>query len=177
MMTAKEVLTKPDAVKEVLTKSDKAVLLKFLEIEWQDHFQTRTQTWKTLEIEAPLVIGLIGIDWQLRNRLATMIVAALLIIAAYFGARITIHHREVEQNKISTIIDIENALGAAEMGLFTKVHRPSPLRWYSVFSRQSSTSLFILIMHYILMLFGATYLIFTLVSRDNVGRRVQFSVL
>ncbi len=152
--------------KEVLTESSRTeILLKFLEIEWQDHFQTRTQTWKTLELEALLVVGLIGINWQLRNQAATMVIAALLVIATFFGARITLHHRDVEVKKISTIIDIERRLGAAEMGLFAEVARPTPLKWHSIFSGKASTPLFILMMHYVILIFGVTYLISTYFSR------------
>lgn len=155
----------PTPNKEAVTESsNKEVLLKFLEIEWQDHFQTRTQTWKTLELEALLVIGLIGINWQLRNQVATTVVAALLMIAAFFGARITLHHRKVEERKIANVIKIEQKLGAEEMGLFDDVTVPTPLKWHSVFSRKANTSLFILTMHYIILVFGVTYLIFTYFS-------------
>lgn len=166
MMPTKEVLKEPEASQEVLMEpdTDKKVLLKFLEFEWLDHFQTRKQTWKTLEIEAVLVAGLIGIDWQLQNHVATGIASALLIMAAYFGARITLHHREVEVRKMSTIIDIEKKLGAEEMGLFKNVKVPSAMKWYEVFPRKPnkpSTLLFILIIHYIILAFGIIYLFFT----------------
>jgi hypothetical protein len=32
-----------------ISKMTEEALLKFFEIEWKDHFQTREQTWKTLQ--------------------------------------------------------------------------------------------------------------------------------
>jgi hypothetical protein len=147
--------------------SDVEILLKCMDSAWQDHFQTRTQTWKTLEIEAALAAGLIGIDWQLRSTIATAIAAILLIIAAFFGTRITRHHRYVERGKLSTILKIETIFELKERyKLFDDVELPKINRWSDVINpwAETNTSLFILRMHYILMVFGIVYLICT-VSR------------
>ncbi len=137
------------------------VLLKCLEIEWQDHFQTRSQTWRTLEVEAALAVGLVGIDWRLANIFATSATALLLIIAAFSGALITLHHRKVERGKFQNIIEIEQQLHLPESGLFKNAKLPEPIRWFDVLNpRKSSTPLFILRMHIILLLFGAIYLVF-----------------
>ena len=42
-----------------------------LQLEWQDHIQTRAQTWQSLPIVAALLVGLIGIDWQIGRRVPT----------------------------------------------------------------------------------------------------------
>jgi hypothetical protein len=84
--------------------SDVEILLKCLELEWQDHFQTRIQTWRTLEIVAAIAVGLVGIDWQIGNRFATSAAALLLIAAAGFGVLITRRHRKVEREKFENII-------------------------------------------------------------------------
>src|SRR5947209_12268335 len=76
-----------------------AALLKTLEIQWQDHFQTRTQTWKTLEISALLAVALVGIDWRIGNPLVTIVAASLLILVTQFGIQITLKHRKVEREK------------------------------------------------------------------------------
>ena len=136
------------------------VLLKCLELEWQDHFQTRVQTWKSLEIESVLAVALVGIDWRISNVYATSAVAVLLIIAAFFGAKITIAHRKVEVIKFSHIIDIEKQLGMLEPGLFGDVKKPEPFRWLDAFSLKSNTLLFVLRMHTILLTFGIIYLVF-----------------
>ncbi|MBI3912816.1 MAG: hypothetical protein HY327_01275 [Chloroflexi bacterium] len=142
------------------TMPSEQVLLKCLELEWQDHFQTRAQTWKSLEIEAVLAVALVGIDWRLGNVLATSAVALLLIIAAFFGSKITIYHRKVEVMKFTHIIEIEKRLGMLVPGLFGDVKQPEPFKWLDVFSLKSNSLLFVLRMHTILLTFGIIYLVF-----------------
>lgn len=143
------------------------VYLKCLELEWQDHFQTRTQTWRSLEMEALLAVALVGIDWKLENILATSAVAVLLIVAALFGTLITLHHRNgVERRKFKHIIKIEEILGLRQPGgLYEKVKVPEVMKWTEAFSlelQHRSTSHFILRVHLILMVFGGIYLVFRL---------------
>jgi len=146
-------------------KPSEAVLLKCMEMEWLDHFQTRNQTWKSLEIEAVLAIGLIGIDWQLDNIFATSMVGVLLIISAFFGLMITVRHRNnVEVMKFIHIIDIEKRLGMLEPDLFGDVKKPKPFMWPEFFSLKSNTSLFIIRMHLALVAFGIIYVIFRLMK-------------
>jgi hypothetical protein len=140
---------------------DVKILLKCLEIEWQDHFQTRIQTWRTLEIVAAIAVGLVGIDWQIGNPFATSAAALLLIAAAGFGVLITRRHRKVEREKFENIIEIEKKLQLPEIGLFKEAQPPALIQWRDVVNpRKSNTPLFILRMHLILMTFGIVYLIF-----------------
>jgi len=146
-------------------KPSEEVLLKCLEMEWLDHFQTRNQTWKSLEIEAVLAIGLIGIDWQLDNIFATSMVGFLLIISTIFGFLVTIHHRNnVEVMKFAHIIDIEERLGMLEPDLFGDVKKPRPFKWIELIPLKISTSLFIIKMHLALMVFGIIYIFFRLMK-------------
>jgi hypothetical protein len=150
-----------------MMSSDVEVLLKCLEIEWQDHFQTRIQTWRTLEIVAAIAVGLVGIDWRIGNRLATSAAALLLIVAAGFGVLITRRHRKVEREKFENIIEIEKKLKLPEFGLFKEAKPPAPIEWLDVINPQkSNTPLFILRMHFILMTFGIVYLIFSWTTGD-----------
>jgi hypothetical protein len=100
---------------------------------------------------------------NLGNFIATGIVSLLLVMTAFFGARITIHHREVEIDKLSNIKEIETKLGAEQMGLvgIGKERIPSPIIWYKVFHRKPSTLMFILVTHYMVIFFGITYLFFS----------------
>jgi hypothetical protein len=144
------------------SESERKVLVSILENEWQDHFHTRNQTWKTLDIDGILVVALLGISWQLHNYLATSLVAGLLILTAFFGACITIHHRSVEVSKFTHIKDIEEKLGV--IGLLKDTQLPYPIKWYKVFQRKHfSTSSFILLTHYIILIFGFVYLIFSII--------------
>ena len=71
-----------------------AALLKMLEMQWQDHFQTRVRTWKSLEIVTPMIVALVALDWGLKNALATVVAAILLLFViflfalAYLGVRV-----------------------------------------------------------------------------------------
>jgi hypothetical protein len=159
-MPEKEILTGSPSAIIPETESNRAVLVAVLENEWQDHFNTRKQTWKTLDIDAVLVVALIGISWQLHNNVATSLVAALLMLTAFFGACITIHHRDVEVRKLTHIRDIEDELGVMKFLIDTKI--PYPIKWYKVFQlNHFSTSSFILLTHYVILLFGFIYLIFS----------------
>ncbi len=145
------------------TEGERDVLIAILENEWQDHFHTRNQAWKTLDIDAILVVALLGISWQLKNSLATSLAAALLIIAAFFGACITIHHRNVEITKLTHIYHIEEKLGMKGTGILKDIQIPLPIKWYNIFyHKHFSTSSFILSMHYIILLFGVIYLVFSI---------------
>lgn len=135
------------------------VLIKLLEIQWQDHFQTRAQTWKALEITAVLAVALVGLDWQIDNRVITLGSAILLFIVAQFGVLITLKHRRVEITKFALIASLENQLGVADENLTL----PKPINWFSIFQiRKSNTPLFILRMHFIIQLFAISYCILRL---------------
>lgn len=104
-------------------------LLKLLDIQWQDHFQTRSQTWKTLEISALLAVALVGLDWRLDNPLVTIVAASLLLLVGLFGTQITLRHRKVEETKFQIIASIEAQLGIADPNL----KPPQPVSWWSLF--------------------------------------------
>ena len=138
----------PDSIRLALDKA------------WQDHHHTRDQTWKSLQIEAALVAGLIGIDWQLGNVQATVAAGLLVIIAAFFGMRITIQHRnKVECKKFEFITKFEEALGIDSI-VGGKTQVPEPIRLYDAFNyNKNNTALFILRMHIAIFIFSAVYLL------------------
>jgi hypothetical protein len=139
--------------------SDRDTLLRCLELEWNDHFQTRVQTWKTLEIEAVIALGVVGIDVRIDSAVATTAAALLLVIATTFGVLITLRHRKVEQRKFAHILRIEEELGVRGEGkIFDDVEEPKPVRLIdAVRINKSNTNLFILRMHLTLMAFGILY--------------------
>ena len=139
--------------------ASEATLVKLLDIQWQDHFQTRSQTWKALEITAVLAIALVGLDWQADNRIVTIGAATLLFIVAQFGILITLRHRTVEIKKFKIITSLEKQLGVANENLVL----PKTINWFSIFLVwKSNTPLFILRMHFIIQLFAIGYCILRL---------------
>jgi len=146
-----------------------------LEIQWQDHFQTRTQTWKTLEISALLAVALVGIDWRIGNPLVTIVAASLLILVTQFGIQITLKHRKVEREKFLIIETVEKELELDEVrrkALQGEADRNNKkgggidlIYWKSIFHfKKSNTPLFILRMHFVIQLFAAGNLVIRLIG-------------
>jgi len=136
-------------------KENRDILLKLLEIQWQDHIQTRNQTWKGLEISTLLTVALVGLDWQIDQPAVTCVASVLLALVALFGMQITIRHRNnVEVKKFEIINDLERQLGLKSDHVL-----PGKIKWWFVFLiNRSNTSLFILRMQFILLLFAVCYL-------------------
>ena len=137
-------------------KPSEETLRKLLEIQWQDHFQTRTQTWKALEITTLLAIALVGFDWRVNNHIATIGGAVLLFLVAQLGILITLKHRVVEITKFRKIFELERELGVADENF----KLPQPINWWSIFRfSKSNTPLFILRMHFAIQVFAIGYCI------------------
>ncbi len=143
-------------MKERTKKPSEAALLKLLDIQWQDHFQTRVQTWKALEITALIAVALVGLDWKIKIPIVTIVVACLLAIVALFGMQITIRHRNIVEIRKFTII---KSLGEKLRLIDSKLELPKPIHWWDVFLFwKSNTSLFILRMQFVILLFALGYL-------------------
>ncbi len=141
------------------TRPSEETLRKMLEIQWQDHFQTRAQTWKALQMTALLAVALVAFDWRVDNRIATVGGAILLFLIAQFGILITLKHRIVEITKFRKISELETELGMTDKEL----KLPQPLSWRSIFQfSKSNTPLFILRMHFAIQIFAIGYCIMRL---------------
>ncbi len=145
-------------------------LRKLIEIEWQDHFQTRWQTWKALEITVVLAVALVGLDWRFSNpadpgkpaatnSLVTILAGLMLMGVALFGFLITLRHRnKVEVPKFEAIAAFEK-----ELGVDMELPLPKPIHWWNIFLIwQTNTPLFLLRMHFVIMLFALVYVILRL---------------
>ena len=137
-------------------KATEEALLKQLDLQWQDHFQTRSQTWKALEVSALVAAALVGLEWQIGGGV-TIVVAGLLVLVALFGMQITLRHRnvvEITKFKRITVIERQLRVDDPSLGL------PQPMRWWHVFLiKKSSTSLFIMRMQFVILLFAVGYLV------------------
>jgi hypothetical protein len=156
-------------MEEESKEATKAALLKQLDIQWQDHFQTRSQTWKALEVSALVAVALVGLEWHIggsggdvAGKVVTGIVAGLLVLVAFFGMQITLRHRNiVEITKFRKITATEKQLGIGDPSLAL----PQPMRWWHVFLlNKSSTSLFILRMQFVILVFAIGYLVVRIVN-------------
>lgn len=138
------------------------ILLKQLEIQWNDHIQTRVQTWDALKINLILAVAIVGLDWIVGSQLSAIFSSVLLAMAALFGMQITLRHRnKVEITKLRIISSIENSLGIGDPQLTL----PDRLNWWQIFVIwKSNTPLFILRLQFIVLIFSIVFLFFRLTS-------------
>ncbi len=144
-----------------VSKMSTLALLKLFETEWQDHFQSRRQTWQALQVAALLTVAVVGIQWKAEHPIIGIISSALLIGVSFFGMQITYRHRNsVEKNKFTVIIAIEKRLHFKATGLGI----PRPLKVGDIFAVwKSNTSLFLLRMQFIIFVLGITLLILSII--------------
>jgi len=144
-----------------VSEMDEGPLLKMFETEWQDHFQTRRQTWQALEIAALLTVAIVGIQWKASHWLVGIISSMILIGVSLFGMQITFRHRNsVEIMKFTIITEIEKRLKFKALGLGVpkRITLGDILRFW-----KSNTSLFLLRMQAIILILGIVMLVFSIV--------------
>ena len=140
-------------------------LLKFFETEWQDHFQTRKQTWQALQIAALLTVAIVGVQWTSENSIVGIFSSLLLIGISLFGMQITFRHRNsVEVTKFTIIIEIEKRLNFKAPGLSV----PPRISACDIFRfNKSNTSLFLLRMQLVIGSLGVIMLLFSIFNLIN----------
>ncbi len=134
---------------------------------WRDHHHARDQTWRALQIEVALAAGLFGVDVQFKAPAISAVAAALVVLAAFFGILISLHHRKVEVQKFTQIMNFERALELLSEELIppSSVALPEKLRWWQIFNpRVRHTASFILRMHAAIMAFAMVVLIARLLA-------------
>ena len=148
-----------EEIKVTNTPTDES-LRHQLQIEWQDHIQTRQQTWESLKIEAVLVVGLIGADLKFSNIYIVIIIGIILFFSSLSGLAITIHHRKGQIRKFIHIDRIEERLHLHIPGLLDDVFPPKPFKWIDIINPcKVNTPLFILRIHIAILLFTVVYII------------------
>lgn len=139
---------------------DKDVILRQLQLEWQDHIQTRRQTWRTLEIEGALIVGLIGVDFKLDNLWVVSVLGFLVIIATLLGILITVHHRRGQVENFNRMYRLEEALDLHKPGFLDDIRPLKEFEWTDVLNlRRMNTPLFIVWMHIAMMIFTLVYVV------------------
>ena len=139
---------------------DKETLRHQLEIQWKDHFQTRQQTWKPLEIQAAILLAVIAADVKLNNLSVLIVFVILLGISTVFGIFVTVHHRKVQIQKFLFIHTIEEKLGLHNPGYMDGIHKPEQFKWIKVLDpRKLATPTFILLMQIMILVFSIIYII------------------
>lgn len=130
-----------------------------MECAWRDHHHARNQTWKSLHVEAILTAALIGINFtsiDQKIHYLPVIGSILIVFLSISGIMIATHHRELERRKFRHIMHCEDALGIRDY--IDKVKLPrSIFIWEVFFIWKSNTVLFIMRMHFIILIFAIWY--------------------
>jgi ABC-type lipoprotein release transport system permease subunit len=140
---------------------DPETLRNQLNIEWNDFFQTRAQSWKSLEFVSALVIGLVGVGLKIDDFWVTLALGTIVIFAAILGFLITLHHRNVQlqQNvhvtRLEKELNLDNVLKRQDYPQKYKI-----IDWINPFKK--STPLIIMKMHILIIIFVVIYLVKTL---------------
>jgi len=140
---------------------------------WRDHHHARDQTWRALQMEAVLGAGLVTVDVQFHDVVATTCAGILAVLAALSGFLISLHHRKLERRKFIHIINAEEWLGLHRDDLIPKkathpgddkrsdivkdaaVSAPERLRIREIVNPfRQNTAVFIMRMHLAIMAFA-----------------------
>lgn len=157
----------PRSETPVVDRPDDDSVRLAMELAWRDHHHARDQTWRAVQIEAVLGAGLVTVETQFRNPVATLAAATLVILAALFGILISMHHRTLERRKFIHIMNCEEHLGLRRRDLIPSyeddkdggVKRPETFSFWAVLNpHKHSTAIFILRMHISIMFFATIVL-------------------
>jgi hypothetical protein len=167
-------MSKESQIEIDISQMNNDALLKVFETEWQDHFQTRVQTWKALEVAALLTVAIVGIQWKATHPLVGILSSILLIGVSLFGMQITFRHRNsVEIMKFSVIAKIEKRLGlkASCLGVPGRITVLDIIKVW-----RSNTSLFLLRMQSIILLLGTIMLVFSIIRTVQGEGTIQTEI-
>ena len=141
---------------------------KLLDIQWKDHYQTRTQTWEALKITAIITGAVIGINWSIKDSIIGIISSILIIIISQFGILITLHHRNTEIFKFTIISAIEKQL---KLHSFYKRYHintniPNIIKWIDIFNiHKSNNPLFMIRIYFVIQLCAIGYILIGLFKK------------
>jgi hypothetical protein len=98
-----------------MPEPDREIILKDLDLQWQDHFHMRDQTWKTISNSALLFLGVVGLEFKDVGDLVLIPAYVVLIIIAVSGWAVAAHHRVRQGQKFAFIKKYEEKLGLFEL--------------------------------------------------------------
>jgi hypothetical protein len=136
-----------------------------LQIQWQDHIQTRNQTWKSLQIQVAIFLAVIGSDIKLDDPMLLAPLGLILLLTTGFGVAATLHHRKAQIKKFQYIYLFEEKLELLNPGYMTGIYYPREFKWRTAFSiKEIATPTFILTMHLMILVFGVMYIALRLIG-------------
>jgi len=91
------------------------IFLKELEIQWQDHFHMRDQTWKTLQYSILFFLGVVGLEFKVVDKIFLVPVYIAVFIVSLLGVYVALHHRKRQKEKFKMITILEKKLETYEL--------------------------------------------------------------
>ena len=90
----------------------KEIYLKDMEIQWNDHFHMRDQTWKTLQYTIAIFLGVVGLQFKADIDPNVLQIGKLALLAtSVLGFLVALHHRNRQKLKFELIVLYEEKLG------------------------------------------------------------------
>ncbi len=118
------------------------IYLKDMEIQWNDHFHMRDQTWKTLQYTIAIFLGVVGLQFKEGIDPNILLIGKLALLAtSVLGFAVALHHRNRQKLKFELIVFYEEKLGLSpDIGPILEKHT-------SGFINSINTSTFICVGH------------------------------
>lgn len=139
--------------------ADDEALRTQLQIEWQDHFQTRTQSWRTVQISGALVLGMVGADIKFNAIWVTTIIGVLLTLTSLSSVAVTLRHWRIQIGIFRRIHRIEDKLGLLHSNSLGEGHPPGIYSAFDVFNpKRTYVPIFIIRIHIVITLFTVFYI-------------------
>ena len=145
------------------------ILLKELELDWQDHFEIRKQSWNTVIASGALIVGLLSMNKFPFDNGVLMTSGCLGLMAlSIFGLLVAKHHRQCEREKFAYIRAIERLLpihiNGVQKSLYDFLAEIRESRFNTGFG-SLSTSSFIVCYHCVVLLFSVLFFSVLMSSR------------
>lgn len=138
--------------------ADDEALRTQLQIEWQDHFQTRAQSWRTIQISGALVLGLVGADIKFNEIWVTTTIGILLILTSLSSVAVTLRHWRIQIGIFRRIYRIEELLGL--LNSLGEGHTPGTYSKFDVINpKRPYVPVFIIRIHIIITVFTVFYIL------------------
>lgn len=139
--------------------TDREGLRLALHLEWVDHFQTRRQTWRALEVCALALAAFVLAGLRIESFAVLALLGAVVVLMGITGVAVSWHHRKAQVRKFTHIDRLEDALGLHARRLLDDVHPPAPFGPMDVVDpRRMNTPLVILRLHLAIVAFVFVYL-------------------
>ncbi|MBE6368362.1 MAG: hypothetical protein E7052_10735 [Lentisphaerae bacterium] len=138
-----------------LPSYDHEILLKELELDWQDYRSIRNQTWKSVIASGALLVGVFSAgDFFWGNECLLIIGLLGLLFLNLFGVCVSVHHKKCEREKLFFIQTVEKLLYISNStSTLYKILKKAPHSRIGLSSGFFSINNFIICYHAVIVLF------------------------